>query len=210
TEADGKITAVNVTESDIASATLLGTKTDASTVDSAFGRIAKEVADRKAAIEALNTTVNSTGGTHVGVEVVETKGIITGVTVSENDIASANSLTSEVTRAKAAEDKIEASVGLAADGSHIKTLGNYTSSATTIAGEISALDNQVKKNADAIGTIENYTVNGKKISTSPTLGGADIALTGYTPDTNGDIFAAEDTVNEAMKTIMQHLVWYEA
>ena len=72
------------------------------------------------------------------------------VTVSENDIASASGLTAEVTRAKAAEDKIEASVGLAADGSHEKAKGNYTSGATTVVGEIAALDTQVKTNADAI------------------------------------------------------------
>lgn len=51
----------------------------------------------------------------------------------------------------AAINKIEASVGLAEDGSHITTSGNYTSGASTIAGEIAALDTQVKKNADAIG-----------------------------------------------------------
>lgn len=47
-------------------------------------------------------------------------------------------------------DTIEASVGLSADGKHITTSGNYTSGASTIAGEIAALDTQVKKNADAI------------------------------------------------------------
>ena len=72
------------------------------------------------------------------------------VTVSENDIASDAALTAEVNRAKAAEDKIEASVGLAADGSHVMTNGNYTSGATTVVGEIAALDTQVKANADAI------------------------------------------------------------
>lgn len=72
------------------------------------------------------------------------------VTVSENDIASATALTTEVNRAKAAEDKIEASVGLADDGSHVTTTGNYTSAATTVVGEIAALDVQVKANADAI------------------------------------------------------------
>ena len=81
---------------------------------------------------------NSTDGTHKV------------VTVSENDIASASALTTEVNRAKAAEDKIEASVGLAADGSHVKATGNYTKNATTVVGEISALDTQVKANADAI------------------------------------------------------------
>ena len=209
-ETDGVITSVSLEDKDIASATLLGTKTDASTVDSAFGRIAKEVAERKAAIQALDATVNSTGGSHVDVQVVEADGKITGVTVSETDIASNSDLSAEVTRAKAAEDKIEASVGLAADGSHKTATGNYTSGATTIAGEISALDAQVKKNADAIGTVKNYTVNGKKISTSPTLGGADITLTGYSPDANGDLFAEGNTINAAMKIIMQQLVWHEA
>ena len=39
---------------------------------------------------------------------------------------------------------------MAADGSHVKTTGNYTSGATTVVGEIAALDTQVKANADAI------------------------------------------------------------
>ena len=81
---------------------------------------------------------NSTDGTHKV------------VTISENDIASAAALTDEINRAKAAEDKIEASVGLATDGSHVKTNGNYTKNATTVVGEIAALDTQVKANADAI------------------------------------------------------------
>lgn len=74
-------------------------------------------------------------------------------TIGENDIASDAALSAEVTRAKAAEDKIEASVGLNTDGSHKTATGNYTKDATTIAGEISALDTQVKKNADAIGVL---------------------------------------------------------
>ena len=47
-------------------------------------------------------------------------------------------------------DKIEASVGLNTDGSHVTTSGNYTSGASTVVGEIAALDTQVKKNDDAI------------------------------------------------------------
>lgn len=97
-------------------------------------------------------------------------------TIGENDIASNTALTAEVNRAKAAEDKIEASVGLAADGSHVAASGNYTSGATTIAGEISALDTQVKKNADAIATL-NGSGDGsvaKAVSDAKTdlLGGA--------------------------------------
>ena len=76
------------------------------------------------------------------------------VTVSENDIASATALTTEANRAKGAEDTIEASVGLAANGSHVKTNGNYTKNATTVVGEIAALDTQVKTNANAIATLD--------------------------------------------------------
>lgn len=61
-----------------------------------------------------------------------------------------NAVAAEATLARAAEDKIEASVGLAADGSHVTATGNYTSGATTIVGEIAALDAQVKVNTDAI------------------------------------------------------------
>ena len=102
------------------------------------------------ATKAHTEVVAKTDG-HVRVAVADsTDGTHKVVTVSENDIASANDLTAEVNRAKAAEDKIEASVGLAADGSNVKATGNYTTGATTVVGEIAALDTQVKANADAI------------------------------------------------------------
>lgn len=50
----------------------------------------------------------------------------------------------------AAIDKIEASVGLAEDGSYTDPQGNYTSGSTTVIDAISKLDAQAKKNADAI------------------------------------------------------------
>lgn len=75
------------------------------------------------------------------------------VTVTESDIASATALTNEVNRATGAEDKIEASVGLAADGSYVKSTGHYTKEATTVVGEIAALDTQVFNNAEAITTV---------------------------------------------------------
>lgn len=62
----------------------------------------------------------------------------------------ATNISAEVTRAKGVENTVIGGVGLNSDGSHKTTTGNYTSKATTIAGEISALDGQVKTNADAI------------------------------------------------------------
>ena len=52
-------------------------------------------------------------------------------------------------------DNIETAVGLNADGTHITTTGNYTQDATTIAGEISALDSELKNTNDALGTKED-------------------------------------------------------
>ena len=215
-----------VSENDIASADLLGTASDTKDKNTAFGKIAAETAARAEAISGLNANVTSDNGTHVNVQVIESAGKVTTVKVTESDIASAallgkkedastvdsafGKIAKEVAAREAQDNKIEESIGLAADGAHIATGGHYTNEATTIAGEIAALDTQVYTNTGAIGTIKNYTVNGKKISDTPTLGGADIKLAGYSPDANGDLFTADNTVNAAMKIIMQQLVWHEA
>ena len=131
-----------------AKAELLG---DAATEYNTLGKLEDKIQALDVKATKAHTEVVAKGDGHVRVAVADsTDGTHKVVTVSENDIASANALTTEVNRAKAAEDKIEASVGLAADGSHVKTTGNYTSGATTVVGEIAALDRQVKTNADAI------------------------------------------------------------
>ena len=67
----GRITSVTVHERNIASASLLGTISDTKDKATAFGRIAKEVDDRKDAINALSTastvTLKSAAGTESGV-----------------------------------------------------------------------------------------------------------------------------------------------
>lgn len=116
-----------------------------------LGKLEDKIQAVDAKASSAHTEVVAKAEGHVRVAVADsTDGTHKVVTISENDIASANDLTAEVNRAKAAEDKIEASVGLAADGSHVTTNGNYTSGATTVVGEIAALDTQVKANADAI------------------------------------------------------------
>lgn len=131
-----------------AKAELLG---DAATEYNTLGKLEDKIQALDVKATKAHTEVVAKANGHVTVAVADsTDGSHKVVTISENDIASANDLTTEVNRAKAAEDKIEASVGLAADGSHVKTTGNYTSGATTVVGEIAALDTQVKANADAI------------------------------------------------------------
>ena len=66
------------------------------------------------------------------------------VTVSEDDIASATALTEETAARVAQDNVIEDAVGLAEDGTHVTTSGFYTSRATTVVGEIAALDAALK------------------------------------------------------------------
>ncbi len=117
-----------------------------------------QAVDAKAS--SAHTEVVAKADGHVTVSVEDSEnGTHKVVTVGENDIASATALTDEEDRAQGAEDKIEASVGLATNGSHVKTTGNYTSGATTVVGEIAALDTQVKANADAIAANANTNLN---------------------------------------------------
>lgn len=116
-----------------------------------LGKLEDQIQAVDAKATNAHTEVVAKADGHVTVAVADsTDGSHKVVTISENDIASATALTTEVNRAKAAEDTIEASVGLAADGSHVNATGNYTKNATTVVGEIAALDTQVKTNADAI------------------------------------------------------------
>ena len=80
---NGKIKDLTVSSDDIASAALLGEKTDTETKDTAFGKIAAEVKARKEAIEGLDAEKESTG-VNVKVGVKEEDGKITEVTVAES------------------------------------------------------------------------------------------------------------------------------
>ena len=127
-----------------------------------------------AAAKASNKIAEKSTGRVTVTAKVEADGHTT-YTIVEDDIAQATVLTGEIDRAKAAELKTNQGVGLNDDGSHKTTTGNYTAAATTIAGEISALDAQVHTNATNLAnyknTIDNYTIGGAKISTNPVLTG---------------------------------------
>lgn len=74
-EENGKLKSLIIVEKDIASAALLGTTSDTASNQTAFGYIAKEVADRTAAIQALDTTDTPEAKKFV-TSVSETDGII--------------------------------------------------------------------------------------------------------------------------------------
>ena len=139
-----KIPGANSTIEGVAESLVDGAEVATKVASFTNARISEEIAN-------LFSEKTSTGGGKVTVKVTEANGKISAVNVTETDIASANALTSEVTRAKGAEDKIEASVGLAANGSFTAPTGkNYINGATTVMNAVEKLDAQVKTNADKI------------------------------------------------------------
>lgn len=87
----------------------------------------------------------------------------TGVGVS-GITAAINAVKGEET---AAIDKIEASVGLAEDGAHVTTSGKYTSGASTVVGEIAALDTAL---ATVSGKADNAQSEVDKVEAAVGLG----------------------------------------
>ena len=99
-------------------------------------------------------------------------------TIGQNDIASANALIDETNARQTQDNKIEAAVGLDAEGNHITPTGNYTKGATTVVGEIAALDTKLKEVSDTLGTSVS-TAEGKTVTEQLQ------ALSGRTGDASG-------------------------
>lgn len=95
-------------------------------------------------------------------------------------------------------DKVEASVGLAADGSHAPASGHYTSGATTVVGEIAALDTQVKKNADAIAAEKTRATGEEKRITDTVIG---VGKLGVGKSVMDVILENEETAQQAIEQL---------
>lgn len=158
-EEDGKLTEVTVVESDIASAALLGTKNDASTVDTAFGRIAKEVADRTTAITnaiaALDSTVAAT------VKDGEQYSVLTGVTQTDGKLTGV----AEVKLAAVAK------TGSAADVATTAITGSESQVAvegTNVSGQISSIATTLKGVQNSIANVEANALKYRTVKLSDT------------------------------------------
>lgn len=150
-EEDGKLTGVTVVESDIASAAELGTKDDASTVDTAFGRIAKEVAERKKAItDAIADLDSSVAAT---AESNNQLSVLTGVTQTDGKLAGK----AEVTLAAVAKTGKASDVAKAV----IPNDGTYA----TVEGE--NVSEQIASIAKTIKGITTTQANALKYATVP-------------------------------------------
>lgn len=103
------------------------------------GSVADAIDAKIADLDATvgSQTVNT--GKHVAVEVVETDGKLTGLTVTESDIASAQGLADEITRATNADNEIKAKVGtpVGATDADGNSISEY-SSAYTVGMDVKA------------------------------------------------------------------------
>lgn len=149
--------------------------------------------------DASVTGTSSDG--HVTVQVDEADGALTAATVTTVDIASASATTQEL-------NTIEEAVGLDADGSHKQSTGTYTSAATTIEGEIVALDTKLKEVADQVSDLDYNLASGDSavlVSLNQTDGKvsaateniANLKITGYQEGSDVDV-AATDTLGQAL------------
>ena len=120
-------------------------------------------------------------------------------TISSVDTASASVLSSETSERKAADDKIEGSVGLDADGSHKPTNGNYTRGAETVVDEIAALDTQVKINADKIA--QNTPKQSKAITVTKATDGSTIALKLHKDENGGTTTSSGLKIDDSGLTV---------
>ena len=127
-----------------------------------------------AAASAKTEVKKASNDQHINVTSAATENGHVTYTISSVDTASASGLSNETSDRKAADDKIEGSVGLDTDGSHITTNGNYTRGATTVVGEIAALDAQVKTNADNIA--QNTPKESNAITVTKETDGSTIAV----------------------------------
>lgn len=202
------------------------------------GSVSEQIA---AIVEGLDATVGSqtvAEGKHVAVEVVEENGKLTGLTVTESDIASAKEFseykTSNDAAVKAADDAAKAaqshSEGVAGDLAEYETANDTRVKAVEDSlAEAGSVGAKIKANADAIAvlngteegsvkkavadakaTIDAYTVNEKAISTNPVLDATDIKLGTYTAVDNSIDITATTTIANAIKALEDAWTWGEA
>lgn len=112
----------------------------------------------EAAVNALDSTVTgSTSGSHITISIEELDGklVQSGLTIQENDIASASALTAEIEHRKAVD-------GVQGDAYTANTSMNYISGATSLKDADEKLDGALKSLNDDV--IKGVKVNGSGLT----------------------------------------------
>ena len=195
---NGKIKDLTVSSNDIASAALLGSRTDDETTDTAFGKIAAETKARKEAIEGLDAEKETTG-VNVTVGVKEEDGKITEVTVAESY--------STVTRVAKGETTVESltitdKTGLTT-GEDLEKAVNYTKDVIGTATK----DLSVTASGDSYISASQAKDNNKKIEVKTNI----VTIADATEGTTGlaDSLDVKTSIESAKKAVEDQIEWIE-
>lgn len=172
-ETDG-IVSIDASTADIASAALLGSKTDASTAETAFGYIAKEAALRAQAIDALDVASNTVDGTNVHVQYKEEDGIVTIENVTEDY----TSVTLTNTTSTSAAPTTDASIVIA-DGGKIAKGSDIEKVAAFAADKAKEAQNKVEKQIADLGGEQSDVDAGISVKVTTSAGqvsGVDVTI----------------------------------
>lgn len=175
-----------------ATAPVLSVSEDGVKVSNIQNAINAAVSELAHNVDADVTGVSQDG--HVTVEVIQEDAELKEVIVTTDDIASSDEL-----------DAAEEAVGLAADGSHVQTDGYYTSAATTVVGEIAALDSALHEVSEELGDVEVFETGSTNNWVTLTATETEAGKTGLTLDDSAladklidlsDAIEAETTARE--------------
>lgn len=150
---DGLLKTLEVKTADIAKATELGTKNDASTVDTAFGRIAKEADERAKAITKaiadLDSTVAATAKDG------EQYSVLTGVTQTDGKLTGKTEVKLAAV-AKTGKASDVATTNITGDATHVAVTGtNVSAQITDIAKTLKTItDNDLKYRTVKLSEVE--------------------------------------------------------
>ena len=176
-EEDGVLTSLTINEKDIASAALLGTTADTASKQTAFGYIAKEVADRTAAIQALDKA-----------DTPVAKNFVTGVSETDGIISVKRGAVTSTDKTITLTDGADGGINLAVNVDGTTIVKNDTNGTLSVAS--SALTQYVGDKAINVSdvvegnqkTISLVIPNGEKVLSQDATGlVATIALKSVTP-----------------------------
>lgn len=189
---------------------------DAAAEYNTLGKLEDKIQEVDAKASGAHTVVNAKADGHVIVTVAKSGDSSHDiVTVSEDDIASANDLTNEIANRKAVTGIDGNAYKPHATDEIIGTATNLDDADVKLATKLKAVSDAVDGIKGDKNFVKSLTVNSvpAKIANNAatvTIDGADIKLDGYTIASDGSALAPNDTVNAALGKIEYMLTWHEA
>lgn len=161
------------------------------------------------AIAATKTTISTGASANNNITLPSATSSLAGVMTAADkvklDTTLPNQISAETSRATAREEELDNKI----DTTKSDILGTASESGNTL-GELedrleaevsraTTKENQLQSSINSNkGTIDNYTVNGIKISTNPVITGANAKVTGYSKPTSTSAIAVTDSINAAL------------